>query len=55
MNREVRVSAGGTISLPLLGDIRAEGLTPMELEGGNRRAAPQDVYERPTRKRLRQR
>ena len=32
MNREVRVSAGGTISLPLLGDVRAEGLTPIELE-----------------------
>lgn len=33
MDREVRVSASGTISLPLLGDLRAEGLTPIELEG----------------------
>lgn len=32
MNHEVRVSAGGTISLPLLGDIRAQGLSPIELE-----------------------
>lgn len=32
MNREVRVSAGGEISLPLLGDIRAAGLSPIELE-----------------------
>jgi len=32
MNREVRVSAGGEISLPLLGAIRAAGLTPRELE-----------------------
>jgi polysaccharide biosynthesis/export protein len=32
MNREVRVSASGEISLPLLGAIRAAGLTPRELE-----------------------
>jgi polysaccharide export outer membrane protein len=32
LNREVRVSAGGEISLPLLGSVRAVGLTPRELE-----------------------
>jgi len=32
LNREVRVSAGGDISLPLLGSVRATGLTPRELE-----------------------
>jgi polysaccharide biosynthesis/export protein len=32
MNREVRVSANGEISLPLLGAVRAAGLTPWELE-----------------------
>ena len=32
LNREVRVSAGGEISLPLLGAVRAAGLTPRELE-----------------------
>jgi polysaccharide biosynthesis/export protein len=32
MNREVRVSATGEISLPLLGAVRAAGLTPRELE-----------------------
>jgi len=32
MNREVRVSASGEISLPLLGGVRAAGLTPRELE-----------------------
>jgi polysaccharide export outer membrane protein len=32
LNREVRVSAGGDISLPLLGSVRAAGLTPRELE-----------------------
>jgi polysaccharide export outer membrane protein len=32
LNRQVRVSAGGEISLPLLGEIRAAGLTPRELE-----------------------
>jgi polysaccharide biosynthesis/export protein len=32
LNREVRVSSGGDISLPLLGQIRAAGLTPVELE-----------------------
>ncbi len=32
LNREVRVSASGEISLPLLGGVRATGLTPRELE-----------------------
>src|SRR5438309_5736465 len=32
LNREVRVSAGGEIPLPLLGSVRAAGLTPRELE-----------------------
>src|SRR5229473_5231502 len=32
LNREVRVSANGEISLPLLGSVRATGLTPRELE-----------------------
>jgi polysaccharide export outer membrane protein len=32
LNREVRVSANGEISLPLLGSVRAAGLTPRELE-----------------------
>jgi polysaccharide export outer membrane protein len=32
LNRTVRVSSRGTISLPLLGEIRVEGLTPMEVE-----------------------
>src|SRR5882757_10054852 len=32
MNREVRVSASGEISLPLLGAVPAAGLTPRELE-----------------------
>ena len=32
LNRQVRVSSGGEISLPLLGQIRAVGLTPVELE-----------------------
>jgi len=32
LNREVRVSAGGEISLPLLQSVRAAGLTPRELE-----------------------
>lgn len=32
MNRSARVSAGGEISLPLLGSVRAAGLTPRELE-----------------------
>lgn len=32
LNRQVRVSSGGEISLPLLGQIRAAGLTPVELE-----------------------
>jgi polysaccharide export outer membrane protein len=32
MNREVRVSATGEISLPLLGAVRAAGLTPRKLE-----------------------
>jgi polysaccharide biosynthesis/export protein len=32
MNREVRVSASGEISFPLLGAVRAAGLTPRELE-----------------------
>ncbi|HYT24094.1 MAG TPA: polysaccharide biosynthesis/export family protein [Candidatus Polarisedimenticolia bacterium] len=32
LNREVRVSASGDISLPLMGSIRAAGLTPGELE-----------------------
>jgi polysaccharide export outer membrane protein len=33
LNRTVRVSTRGTISLPLLGEIRVAGLTPTELEG----------------------
>jgi polysaccharide biosynthesis/export protein len=32
LNRQVRVSAEGEISFPLLGEVRAAGLTPMELE-----------------------
>jgi len=32
LNREVRVTAGGDISLPLIGSVRAAGLTPGELE-----------------------
>jgi len=32
MNRQVRVSANGEISLPLLGVVRAAGLTPRQLE-----------------------
>jgi len=32
LNREVRVSASGEISLPLLASVRASGLTPRELE-----------------------
>ncbi len=32
MNRSLRVSAGGEISLPLLGAVQAAGLTPRELE-----------------------
>lgn len=32
LNRTARVSAGGEISLPLLGRVRAAGLTPQELE-----------------------
>jgi polysaccharide export outer membrane protein len=32
MNREVRVSASGEISLPLLGAVQATGMTPRELE-----------------------
>lgn len=32
LNRQVRVSAGGEISVPLLGGVRAAGLTPRELE-----------------------
>jgi polysaccharide biosynthesis/export protein len=32
LNREVRVSASGEISLPLLGSVRAAGLTPRDLE-----------------------
>jgi len=32
LDRKVRISSMGTISLPLVGDIRAEGLTPGELE-----------------------
>jgi polysaccharide export outer membrane protein len=33
LNRSVRVSAGGEVSLPLIGGVRAAGLTPRELEG----------------------
>lgn len=33
LNRIVRVSSNGTISLPLLGEIKVEGLTPTEVEG----------------------
>ena len=32
LNRQVRVSSGGEISLPLLGQVRTAGLTPVELE-----------------------
>ncbi len=32
LNRSLRVSAGGEISLPLLGTVQAAGLTPRELE-----------------------
>ncbi len=32
LNRSLRVSAGGEISLPLLGGVQAAGLTPRELE-----------------------
>jgi len=32
MNRDVRVSASGEISLPLLGAVAAAGFTPRELE-----------------------
>lgn len=32
LNRTVRIAAGGEISLPLLGDVRAAGLTPSGLE-----------------------
>jgi len=32
LNRTVRVSEKGTISLPLLGEVKADGLTPGELE-----------------------
>ncbi len=32
LNRTVRVSAGGEVSLPLLGGVQAAGLTPQELE-----------------------
>jgi polysaccharide biosynthesis/export protein len=32
LNRAVRVSGGGSISLPLLGEIAAAGMTPRELE-----------------------
>jgi polysaccharide biosynthesis/export protein len=32
LNRQVRVSAGGEVSLPLLGETRAAGLTPREFE-----------------------
>jgi len=34
LNRDVRVSSGGEVSLPLLGAVRAVGLTPRELEIG---------------------
>ena len=32
LNRQVRVSTSGEISLPLVGDVRAAGLTPRELQ-----------------------
>ncbi len=32
LNRQVRVSSGGEISLPLLGQVRTAGITPVELE-----------------------
>jgi len=32
LNRTVRISSGGEISLPLIGGVRAAGLTPRELE-----------------------
>lgn len=32
LNRSVRISSGGEISLPLIGSVRAAGLTPNELE-----------------------
>ena len=30
--REIRISSGGNISFPLLGEVKAEGLTSSELE-----------------------
>jgi len=41
LNRQVRVSSGGEISLPLLGQVRAAGLTPVYLE-----STLQDVLRR---------
>jgi polysaccharide biosynthesis/export protein len=47
MNREVRVSASGEISLPLLGAIRAAGLTPRELETALEEALRQKYMKDP--------
>src|SRR5258708_6033184 len=47
LNRQVRVSANGEISLPLLGAVRAAGLTPRELEKNLEELLPQKYMKDP--------
>jgi polysaccharide export outer membrane protein len=47
LNRTVRVSGSGTISLPLLGELDVHGLTPMQLEQHLRDMLAQGLVEDP--------
>src|SRR5262245_33941544 len=47
LNRTVRVSEKGTISLPLLGEMEVKGLTAMQLEGRLREALSEQYLEDP--------
>src|SRR5262245_45222292 len=47
LNRTVRISERGTISLPLLGEMEVKGLTAMQLEGRLREALSEKYLEDP--------
>lgn len=47
MTKSVQVAETGTINLPLLGDVKAGGLTARELEGALRASLGQKYFQRP--------
>lgn len=48
-NRSLRVSVDGKISFPLLGDVKAVGLTPFQLEKKTRTTLKRRVSDKPAR------